>query len=104
MKLKRSIKHWWQRRIRGWDDQDTWSLDHSLPKVILPRLKRFRKLTIGYPSALNSMEEWHEILDKMIAAFEFYGSEKRWTEQASEYEKHCEGIELFAKWYGALWW
>jgi hypothetical protein len=101
--FKRSVKFWWQRRVRGWDDSDTWSLDYSLPKVILPRLKRFKKLKIGVPEEL-SVQEWNSILDKMIAAFEFAGSEKRWLSEHKEYENHQEGLDLFAKYYWNLWW
>lgn len=101
--IRRSIRFWWQRRTRGWDDSETWSLDYSLPKVILPRLKRFRDLTIGTPGEL-SPDDWNNMLDKMIAAFEFYGSDEHWNAPSEEWKKHHEGIKLFAEWYGALWW
>jgi hypothetical protein len=100
---KRDIRFFWQRRTRGWDDGDTFSLDHSLAKVILPRLKRFKEVTIAYPSDMSE-KEWAENLDKMIAAFEFAGSEERWMAGPKEYEKHQEGIDLFAKHYWGLWW
>ncbi len=100
---KRDIRFWWQRRTRGWDDGDTFSLDHSLAKVILPRLKRFKEVTIAHPSDMSE-KEWEEKLDKMIAAFEFAGSEERWMAKPEEYTKHQEGINLFAEYYWALWW
>lgn len=101
--IRRDIRFFYQRLTRGWDDSETWSLDASLPHVILPRLKRFKEITIGVPGDL-SKEEWEQILDKMIAAFEFAGSEARWTAPASEFEKHQEGLDLFAKHYFGLWW
>lgn len=100
---KRSARFLYQRLTRGWDDSDTFSLDHSLAKVIVPRLKRFRQVTIGSPGDLT-MEEWQAMLDKMIAAFEFAASEERWSAGPEEFEKHNEGLELFAQWYWALWW
>ena len=100
---KRDIRFWWQRRTRGWDDGDTFSLDHSLAKVILPRLKRFKEVTIAHPSDMSETE-WEEKLDKMIAAFEFAAGEERWMAKPEEYEKHQEGIDLFAEYYWALWW
>jgi hypothetical protein len=100
---KRSFRFFLQRRTRGWDDGDTFSLDYSLAKVILPRLKRFKKLTIAVPCELEE-KEWHDILDKMIAAFEFSGSESRWSADQEEFLKHQEGLDLFAQYYWALWW
>jgi hypothetical protein len=99
----RAVKHWWQRRQRGWDDSDTWSLDHSVAKLILPRLKRFREVTIGYPGQMSE-QEWDAILLKMIAAFEFAASEERWSASHTEYQKHQEGINLFAEYFWHLWW
>ncbi len=100
---KRDLRFLYQRVTRGWDDGDTFSLDYSLGKVIAPRLKRFRQLTIATPGELSA-QEWSEKLDKMIAAFEFAGSEARWNAGPEEYEKHEEGLKLFAEYYWALWW
>lgn len=102
-KWRRKLRFFIQRRNRGWDDSETWSLDYSLAKVILPRLKRFRDLSIGFPSDLSE-DEWQEMLNKMIAAFEFAASEDRWMASPEEYDKHHEGIKLFAEHYWALWW
>lgn len=91
---KRTLKFFWQRCTRGWDDSETWSLDHSLGKLIAPRLKRLRDITIGVPADMEE-QEWKEKLDKMIAAFEFAGSEERWTAPPAEFKKHQEGLQLF---------
>jgi hypothetical protein len=101
--FKRSIKYFWQRHTRGWDDSETWSLDYSLAKIVLPRLKRFKEIGFAIPVPLSE-EEWFSTLDKMIAAFEFAASEKRWSAGPEEYEKHNEGLMLFAQYYWALWW
>jgi|SRR6185369_9639069 len=103
---KRDIRFLRQRLTRGWDDGDTFSLDYSLAKLILPRLRRFKEITAGdYNTASPERQQWYDELDKMIAAFEWYGSEKRWAD--NEFEKmkeHQEGLNLFAKYYGGLWW
>lgn len=98
--IKRFLKHLYQRIIRGWDDSETWSLDHSLAKLILPRLKRFKELQDGHPSDLSE-KEWDEIIDKMIFAFEWY-SDDPWCKEVPK--EVNEGIELFSKWYRDLWW
>ena len=37
--------------------RDTWSLDITIAKFILPRLRLFRKVVDCHPSSLNSFEE-----------------------------------------------
>lgn len=83
-----------QRRKRGFDDSELWSLDYTILEFILPRLRRFReKKRWGWPGpcaifdidwddfeALEdsekadldqaSIEEWDRMLDKMIRAIE----------------------------------
>ena len=49
--------------------KDTWNLDYYIAKFILPRLKLFKKVVMGFPCDLKSINEWYDILDKMIAAF-----------------------------------
>lgn len=62
---KRSIKHWFQRRIRGFDDSETWSLDLKISQFVLPRLKRFKKLSITHPMGLTE-EEWDDICNRSM--------------------------------------
>lgn len=101
--IKRDVKFLFQRLRRGWDDGETFSLDHSLAKLVAPRLKRFKEITIAHPPDLSE-KEWADELDKMIAAFEFAASETRWVAPPDEYKKHQEGIDLFAKHFFGLWW
>ncbi len=98
--VKRAIRHFWQRLYRGWDDSDTWSLDYSLAKLILPRLKRFKEITnVAYD------QERLDDIDKMIKAFEFLGSEERWDcTDKNKWNEVQEGLDLFAKHYVGLWW
>lgn len=99
----RHLKHLKQKLFRGFSDRETWSLDYSLAKIIAPRLKLFKKLTIGVPDGLTQ-REWFDILDKMIASFEFASSQERWMASDEEYQEHSEGLQLFAKYYFYLWW
>ncbi len=100
-RIKQFFLFLWQRNTRGWDDSECWNLDYSLAKLIAPRLRRFKETKDGWCPAEYTMEEWNIILDKMIAAFEYYGSDQRWDIEAEV--KHQEGIDLFAKHYGWLW-
>lgn len=53
-------------RIDKWD---TWNMDNTLSLIIEPMLKQLKATQHGYPSGLTE-QEWNEILDKMIFAFE----------------------------------
>jgi len=99
---KRDVRFLIQRITRGWDDSETFSLDYSLAKLIAPRLKRFAEVRGGYPSGMTD-KEWQADLDKMVAAFEFAASNEHWMAEPKEYEKHQEGIDLFAKHFFDLW-
>jgi hypothetical protein len=103
----RSVKFLYQRLTRGWDDSVTWNLDGHLAELILPRLKRFKELNVHcWPGGdVETPEDWHVILDKMIFAFEWHCDEDRKYGDFDEveYGRVKEGLMLFAKYYGALW-
>lgn len=105
-------KHWWQRRVRGWDSSDTWSLDWTMAKFILPRLKLFKEVNNGTPYGFTE-ESWDETLDKMIFAMEVVANgvwvlsdyEPRDVEEDKIYwEKVQTGLDLFGKYFLHLWW
>ncbi len=101
--LKRRIKHFWQRKTRGWDDSDLWHLDHTLAKWLAPRLERFRDVTISRPVDMP-LSEWEDILDEMVWTFKFLGSEDRWScFDDEEWERVDKGLDLFGKYYRDLW-
>lgn len=104
-RIRQWVKFWWQRRTRGWDDSELWSLDVTLAQHIAPRLRRLKLIQHGYPHD-HTPEQWAEELDQMIAAFEFIGSEAFW-DFGPEYEERAkkaqEGLMLFARYYMALW-
>jgi hypothetical protein len=105
---KRDIRFFIQRWTRGWDDSETWSMDQSLAKIILPRLKRFQEVRGGHPADMTD-EEWESIIQEMVWGFEWFAAGKQYDygerkEGRSESERAHEAIELFAKYYGHLWW
>jgi len=67
--IKRTLKFIIQRIVRGWTDEDTWSMDWTISKYILPRLKRFKKINNGYPNEFKSIKEWNGVIDDMIFSF-----------------------------------
>lgn len=69
--IKRWVVSTYQRIRYGVADSECWSLDYTLSRYILPRLKHFKKMKrYTYPDGITP-ERWEEILDEMIWAFEF---------------------------------
>ena len=84
--------------------RDTWNLDWAIAKFVHPRLVRFKEVTNGYPGFLESIDEWYEILDKMIIAFELIIKGDLWGTSEDDHKKMEEGLDLFRKYYFHLWW
>jgi hypothetical protein len=110
----RWLRFWWQRRTRGWDDSETWGLDTSLARLILPRLRRFREIGAVTATPVNyclfdasgditaeANDAWLRDIGAMIAAFEWVGAANRDDTHAGD---HQPGFDLFAKHYLSLWW
>ena len=81
--LRGSFRRIWQNIRWGWNESDVWSLDVTIAKFILPRLKYLKKVKQGCP-ILDGYEhedseeqfdkmhkEWDCIMDKMIQTFEW---------------------------------
>lgn len=75
----------------------------EIVRYILPRLKLFRRQSNCYPT--SSWQEWIEILDKMVKAFMCLADQKKTQENTPDHTQTIEeGLDLFAEWYGSLWW
>lgn len=78
----RMLKHFKQRWTRGFDDSELWSLDWTIAKFVLPRLKAFREMgKAGCPAEFlfgdgtdaeieAGQAHFMALVDKMIYAFE----------------------------------
>lgn len=104
----------------GFPLSDLWSLDYTLSKWIVPRLKYFRNNIQGTPIKKDgkwteegpeyvTIEEWQKILDEMIFAFEFtikdvsgdfYYDDKQW---GLDNQRRKRGLKLFAEYFNDLW-
>jgi len=74
---------------------------------LVPRLRRFKQATIGYPAHLESMEEWHAQLDIMIRAFELVASDDYFEVlplDHPDFNAVSEGLRVFSEYYCNLWW
>ena len=122
--LKSSVKYWFQRRTRGWDDSETWSMDYSIAKLVALRLKTFKQKVLkseavpGFLFLQNEIEspsgelmnkrlkEWIEVIDKIILAFDLIIEKKGdyWGDDYKLDKRIEEGLALFRKHYFDLWW
>ena len=108
------VKYWFQRRLWGFDDYDTYSMDSHLAELILPRLKRFRfkTSTKAHPICddIKNMDDWLKILDEMIEGFELIVNGAQYDifgpnqEQHPSYIKMQRALDLFREYYFDLWW
>lgn len=95
-----------QRAERGWDDGDTFSLDCTVAKFMLPRLQRYRELTNGFSHPMHlSGEEW----DTILAKIEFSLTRTITDMEGSvvpkeEWDAWREGYTLLGTWFTNLWW
>jgi len=109
----RSIRHFFQRIFRGFSDHETWDLSYVTAAHLLPRLKRFKEVTITHPMDLSN-EEWHEQLNLMIFALRhiLYEEDEGLETKLLAYNQHKEiwfelrdkGLRLLGQRFMDLWW
>jgi hypothetical protein len=109
------------------EPHDTWSMDCTLAMIIHPMLVQLKATQHGHPSNLTE-QEWDQILDEMIWAFEqkcrdhweddYYGDYDedqkngpmvgsfKWIDHEglkTHQERMSNGFRLFGKYYENLW-
>lgn len=112
---KRQRKKWLKQHNKYFDPRETWSLNWTIAKFVYPRLKKFKKENIGFPHEFKTIDEWNEILDKMLFSFkvlkedcvglEIDFNDPNWKNEIDKTnERIQEGLELFGKYFRDLWW
>lgn len=101
--FSRRIRFAAQRVLRGFDDSETWCLNTSYAKWMVPRLERFIKIRVGYPARITE-KEWSEILQKILAYFKVLETGCWPMPSDYNYEKFQEGEKLYEEWRHNLWW
>ena len=110
----RKLFNWVPRLVFRWRNgfykHETWNLENTIARFILPRLVYLRDTGHSYANETSSEEEWFVILSKMIESFEFYSDGEDTyllNHSATEYCDYLtyvqEGLELFAEYFGDLW-
>lgn len=120
--IYRKTKWFIQRGKRGFSDADTWNFNTYIAQVIASGLKSLEKNAHGHPMNVKSMEEWSEVLKKMIIGFEAavqldtesfalftkqkngsYKMETNMALVADLSKKKDEALDLFKIYFGNLW-
>jgi hypothetical protein len=114
-KLLSPIRYWWQRRTRGFDDCDLWSLDYTVIKFVYPRLKLLRdqvKWSVPrHPTEVDSqghlrsleVEEWKAILDEMLEGFQLVVETDCYPLMEDDHKKLEHSMDVFREWFFSLW-
>ena len=69
-KLGRKFRFFIQRCKRGFDDSETWDLQDTFYRWLLPRLKRFYEVTRGYPTNYKTFKQWKNELKSRVKQLE----------------------------------
>jgi len=110
----RPVRFFFQRRRRGFDESELWSLDYTFARLMRPRLRAFIDEFGGrsVPSFLGEniaieerSEEWLEILRKIHRALELMESceSAYYTLSEQEHEEVSEGLKLFSEHIRDIW-
>lgn len=112
MKIKREIKYWFQRRIRGWSDDETWNLDYEFIKWCNSRFKKYKELA----NKIVDLEQYKftykekeysqlELIDKVIKLTDKYirKANENWLEGKLDPIKN-EVFDIFKLIFWTMWW
>jgi hypothetical protein len=91
-----------QRMERGFDDSETWGLDHTIASFIIPRLERYQELA---NERLDRDKEQVQDVDTLLEAMKLIekdGGIHDWNKK--EEETVMKGLALFPKVLLQLWW
>ena len=93
--------HLKQLKRQGWTDSDTWSLDITFARFIVPRLKRYKTL---YKKTCVADKNKLKDIDIMIEGFSLAASEKHLTYNKSVCKKVEDALDAFKRSFFSLWW
>lgn len=115
---KIEIKFGLQRAVRGFDDRMVWGHNTAMAELFVKIFKKFKENNMGWPASLNSDEEWHEILDKVIRGFEAYleydecfiedengnyDAEATQEKSLQLWAEYREGVKLYFEYFPDFW-
>ena len=113
--IKRDIKYWFQRRIRGWSDDETWNLDYEFIKWVNSRFKKYKERAIGtvdleYHKFKYKRKEYTQLqlIDRVIELTDEMLTDEYWdlmyTDAGRLKKNKDEVFDIFKLIYGVMWW
>lgn len=113
--IKRAIKYWFQRRTRGWSDDDCWNLDYEFIKWVNSRFKVYKeqaRVDMSFHTFKYKRKEYTqgELIDEIIRITDKLVDEHYYfnivfgiglDEDVKEYERF---IDMFSLVIGCMWW
>lgn len=89
-----------QRIERGFDDSETWSLDGTIAKFIIPRLERFLEV-----NPCGESKEFKEDCELFLNSMKYYNNRQvPDLLKSEEYKLYKQGLEAFPRIFQGLWW
>lgn len=112
--IKRDVKFWFQRRIRGWSDDETWNLDYEFIKWVNSRFKKYKEkaskiVDLEYHKFTYKRKTYTqlELIDKVIDISNAVVNEDEWFLNKSFEEKDQiknEIFNIFKLIFWEMWW
>ena len=111
----RNIKYWFQRRIRGWSDDETWNLNYEFILWLNSRFKKYREQAIKIVNLEYYKFEYKDkiytqlqVIDRIIELTDYIINNDYYEMMWSDVE-HLEAMkneifDLFKMSFGAMWW
>ncbi len=112
------IRQFIDRGRYGFSPDDCWNLESYLSDVIARSVSQFAQDTNGYPSTVESFEEWEAVLAEIVEGFQLYAEpdddmgyvdgkfsvEAYTKEERRRTQKLNRSFDLLKKYYQGLWW
>lgn len=113
--IKRDIKYWLQRRVRGWSDDETWNLDYEFIKWVNSRFKKYKEKASKIVDLEFHRFEYEgkeytqlQLIDRVIELTDEMLTDEYWDlihTDAERLEKiKDEVFDIFKLIYGVMWW
>ncbi len=111
----RNIKYWFQRRTRGWSDDETWNLDYEFILWLNSRFKKYREQAIKIVNLEYYKFEYKDkiytqlqVIDRIIELTDYIINndycEMMWSDVERLEAMKNEIFDLFKMSFGAMWW
>lgn len=111
----RNIKYWFQRRTRGWSDDETWNLNYEFILWLNSRFKKYREQAIKMVDLEYYRFEYKDnvytqlqVIDRIIELTDYIINndyyEMMWSNAEHLEAMKNEIFDLFKMSFGAMWW